>query len=135
VRCFERVLFPTDFSRFARQLIECLDELKAAGTEKICVAHVVEPAMAHGLSSSFVNDVLAMRKFAEGQLREIRNALAFTMPLFLRFFDFFLPLADAYSVPLQSLFGNLLFLLVIPVFVGPERGRVILSLCRGTAKG
>jgi len=27
---FERVLFPTDFSPFAKRLVDCLDELKRA---------------------------------------------------------------------------------------------------------
>jgi hypothetical protein len=45
---FERVLFPTDFSPFATQLVDCFDELKQAGTEEVVVLHVLEPWEAVG---------------------------------------------------------------------------------------
>jgi nucleotide-binding universal stress UspA family protein len=45
---FERVLFPTDFSPFANQLVDCFDELKQAGTEEVVVMHVLEPWEAVG---------------------------------------------------------------------------------------
>lgn len=45
---FERVLFPTDFSPFANQLLNCIGELKQAGTEEVVVLHVLEPREALG---------------------------------------------------------------------------------------
>lgn len=45
---FERALFPTDFSPFANQLVNCFDELKQAGTEEVGVLHVLEPWEAIG---------------------------------------------------------------------------------------
>jgi BASS family bile acid:Na+ symporter len=43
---------------------------------------------------------------------------AVSMPLLLKLFEFLLPQATSYSVPLKVLFGHLMTLLVIPVLIG-----------------
>jgi nucleotide-binding universal stress UspA family protein len=72
---FARVLFPTDFSRFANQLVDCFGELKQAGTEEVAVLHVVEPWEAVGWARVEGAVLAEQKQRAQEQLDAIRSRL------------------------------------------------------------
>lgn len=72
---FERVLFPTDFSPFANQLVDCFDELKKAGTKEVVLLHVLEPWAAIGWAQVDETLLDERREQARLKLAEIGQRL------------------------------------------------------------
>ncbi|MGB9723727.1 MAG: universal stress protein [Chloroflexia bacterium] len=72
---FRRVLFPTDFSAYAAAVVDCLPELRQAGTEEVVLLGVIRPAEVP-LGGSLDQDILEeVRWGAEQQLHIVRRAL------------------------------------------------------------
>ena len=72
---FRRVLFPTDFSAYATAVMDCLPELKAAGTREVLLLGVIRPAEVP-LGRSLDHDILErVRWRAQQQLHIARLAL------------------------------------------------------------
>ncbi|GAB4516462.1 MAG: hypothetical protein Kow0047_28400 [Anaerolineae bacterium] len=72
---FRRVLFPTDFSAYATAVMNCLPELKAAGTREVLLLGVIRPAEIP-LGGSLDRDVLEeMRWGAQERLYLAQQAL------------------------------------------------------------
>lgn len=63
---FKRILYPTDFSKYAEKLAEALDELKKVGLREVVLVHVIDIRTAGGMTRQFKTH--AMEKL--GKLRE-----------------------------------------------------------------
>jgi nucleotide-binding universal stress UspA family protein len=70
---FPRVLFPTDLSQHAWELVDCLADLKAIGTQEIVVLYVVGPTHAVGMATDYLGRALQWKAEAERCLEAVRQ--------------------------------------------------------------
>lgn len=68
---FARVLFPTDFSRHAERVAECLDEFKRLGTEEIVILNVVEPGPPTSLATDYLERTLERKHRSDESMQEL----------------------------------------------------------------
>lgn len=71
---FKKVLIPTDFSRHAEYMLECISDLKKAGAEEVVLLHVIDPIrLAHWTDPRASVDEYAMKKTKEDVRKELEK--------------------------------------------------------------
>ncbi len=74
---FPRVLFPTDLSQHAWELLDCLDSLKAVGAQEVILLHAVGPGHAVAMATDYLSRALQWKGEAEKCLEAVcRKVLA-----------------------------------------------------------
>ncbi|RMF90828.1 MAG: universal stress protein [Nitrospinota bacterium] len=68
---FSRILFPTDFSRHATKVLECLPALKNAGLEEVVLLHVINPIKAARWISVDESVIARLKREAQSQMEAI----------------------------------------------------------------
>ncbi|MDI6655340.1 MAG: universal stress protein [Candidatus Hydrothermarchaeota archaeon] len=71
---FKKILYPTDFSEYARATLECAGELKSIGAEEVVLLHVIDEKSVIGISGSAAPDLLVaeLQKEVEKKLEELK---------------------------------------------------------------
>lgn len=72
---FARILFPTDCSRQAEQLAECLHQMRAVGTEEIILLNIIDLGPQIGFASDTFEKLLAWKQDAEASLDELKQKI------------------------------------------------------------
>lgn len=71
---FKKVLIPTDFSRHAEHLLECVSDLEKFGAEEVTLLHVIDPMrIAHWTDPLASIDEYAMKKIKEDVRAELEK--------------------------------------------------------------
>ena len=71
---FKKILIPTDFSRHAEHLLECVSDLEKFGTEEVALLHVIDPMrIAHWTDPLASIDEYAMQKIKEDVRKELEK--------------------------------------------------------------
>jgi nucleotide-binding universal stress UspA family protein len=74
VPLFKKVLIPTDFSSHAEHLLECIPDLKKAGTEEVVLLHVIDPIrIVHWTDILAGIDTQAVKDIKEEVRRELEQ--------------------------------------------------------------
>ena len=68
---FEKILLPTDFSDVAEKALDCVKQLKDAGTREVVVLHVIKKNSLEVIAQySSIRDFEEVEKEVEGDARE-----------------------------------------------------------------
>ena len=68
---FEKILLPTDFSDVAEKALDCVKQLKDAGTREVVVLHVIKKNSLQVIAQySSIRDFEEVEKEVEGDARE-----------------------------------------------------------------
>ena len=68
---FKKILFPTDFSDVAEKALDCVKQLKDAGTREVVVLHVIKKNSLQVIAQySSIRDFEEVEKEVEGDARE-----------------------------------------------------------------
>lgn len=68
---FKKILVPTDFSDVAEKALECVKQLKDAGTKEVVILHVIKKTSLEVIAQySSIRDFEEVEKEVEGDARE-----------------------------------------------------------------
>jgi len=67
---FKKILYPTDFSNYADEIFQCIDELKAIGVEEVVYVHVVDLKTARGSASMLEENAKSLMEERKKKLED-----------------------------------------------------------------